>query len=166
MGKKNRNIASAIPSHSTATCVFLLFKTLHSSTRPEAEPMPLKLIVILLGSCLLAGCGDGIRPREAVTGTLTLAGKPVENALVAFIPDDPENESAIAKTDVNGHFSLTTITSGDGAMAGTYKIEVTKYASQASETSVLNKKYSQASTSGLTATIPPGGTTVDLVLTK
>lgn len=78
---------------------------------------------------LVIGCGgNGNPPTENVSGTVTLDGNPVEGATVAFIPDDSANgKPAVGRTDASGKFKLTSFESGDGAMLGSYKIQVDKY---------------------------------------
>ncbi len=73
------------------------------------------------------GCGESNPPTENVTGVVTLDGKPVEGATITFTADDPEGEPATGKSGVDGKYTLTTFTSGDGAMAGSYKITVKKF---------------------------------------
>jgi hypothetical protein len=54
-------------------------------------------------------------------------GKPVEGALVSFVPDDSKSRSAVGTTDAQGNFKLTTEVNGDGALPGSYKISITKW---------------------------------------
>lgn len=61
-----------------------------------------------------------------VTGTVTLDGKPVPGAAVAFSPNDAKGRAASGMTDVDGKFKLTTMVAGDGALAGSYKVAITK----------------------------------------
>jgi hypothetical protein len=76
---------------------------------------------------LLIGC-SGSSPTEKVSGVVTLDGTPVEAAAVTFVPDDPATgKSAAGITDKDGKFTLTTFVGGDGALPGSYKIQVSKY---------------------------------------
>jgi hypothetical protein len=74
------------------------------------------------------GCGSGAAKLYKVSGKITLDGQPVSAANVQFEPVDPSTgqKSASGRTGSDGTFSLTTNTSGDGAMAGKYKVTVTK----------------------------------------
>lgn len=89
------------------------------------------LIVGSLALALFVGCGESNPPTEKVTGTVTLDGTPVEGATVTFVPDDPAIRPATGKTGADGTYTLTSFVAGDGAMAGSYKIKVTKFPSSA-----------------------------------
>lgn len=71
----------------------------------------------------LAGCAGGRKPTK-VEGTVTLDGKPVSGATVSFLPLDVGGRPANGRTDQDGHFRLTTIEPGDGALPGEYKVSV------------------------------------------
>ena len=63
-----------------------------------------------------------------MSGTITLKGKPVEGAIVAFTPVTPDlGIPASGVTDATGVYKLTTRSSGDGAAAGKYNVTVAKY---------------------------------------
>src|SRR5687767_5188166 len=87
-------------------------------------PMRLVGLTVLLGAT--AGC-DGRRTPVAVSGTVTLDGKPVEGATVTFhlVGDDTEGRPATGQTDKTGTFRLTT-GGEDGARPGEYKVVVVK----------------------------------------
>jgi hypothetical protein len=61
-----------------------------------------------------------------VTGTVTLDGKPVEGATISFVPDGDSSLSASGLTDASGNFRLTSVSPGDGAVPGKYKVTVSK----------------------------------------
>jgi hypothetical protein len=85
------------------------------------------LFWLLLGAIALVGCGESDSlPTVSVNGTVTLGGKPLEGAVVAFTPTGAEGQSASGTTDASGRYSLTTRTS-DGAIPGDYKVTITKY---------------------------------------
>ncbi|MDR3110908.1 MAG: carboxypeptidase-like regulatory domain-containing protein, partial [Planctomycetaceae bacterium] len=55
-------------------------------------------------------------------------------AAVTLIPDreggtaeDAEQRNALATTDANGHFVMTTLDPNDGVYPGKYRVQVTKY---------------------------------------
>ncbi|MEZ6130999.1 MAG: hypothetical protein R3C59_20200 [Planctomycetaceae bacterium] len=139
-------------------------------------------------SCLLAsflpGCGSGADVPElaAVTGTVTLKGAPLPDAMVTFVPE--KGPVAIGMTDGSGKFSLRTGRL-DGAVLGQHKVSVqldqggsevvaptgdlndpeqlTKYYEQSmkereetEEKSLLPEKYGNVATSGLTFQVSGG----------
>jgi hypothetical protein len=83
----------------------------------------------VLAVALLAtgpGCG-GKGKLVPVEGLVKLDGKPVAGATVCFLPDG-EGRSANGLTGSDGVFRLTTLTTGDGAAPGSYKVLITKEA--------------------------------------
>jgi len=69
----------------------------------------------------LTGCSN--RPETApVVGSVTLAGKPLEEGRIMFYPD--EGRPAVGAVE-NGRYELTTFDSGDGAVLGTHRVTVT-----------------------------------------
>lgn len=142
-------------------------------------------LVALIG---MLGCGRGGAqrpPTHAVSGVVTLGGKPLADAVVTFRPLGGQ-QPANGTTDAAGTYSLTTFSAGDGAMAGDYAVAIMKYeapapvAASADEDSyvpptgqlpapknVLDKKYADTKSSGLTATVAAGpGNTIDFELKK
>ena len=81
----------------------------------------------VVGACtaLVAGCGSGLAP---VQGIVTLDGKPLPNASVLFISQEPGGQDASGFTDAHGVFQLSTYRPGDGALPGAqpgrYKVTV------------------------------------------
>lgn len=85
--------------------------------------------VVLFCCCLfVAGCGSGKSQTLPVSGSIkTKDGKPCDNALVVFHPQETERVNApkpFAKTDAQGNFIITTEVEGDGALAGKYGVTV------------------------------------------
>ncbi len=74
----------------------------------------------------LVGCQESPPPVFKTFGTITLNGKPVDGAMIVFQSDDPALKPATGRSDQLGNFKLTTNESADGAMAGTFKVRVTK----------------------------------------
>src|SRR5438046_2180107 len=78
-----------------------------------------RLYFAMLASCLLlaqAGCGGAGGKPVKVEGVVTLDGKPLDRALVSFIPVAQGGHQANGQTGLDGTFHLTTYTSGDGAL--------------------------------------------------
>jgi hypothetical protein len=75
----------------------------------------------------LAGCGggedtgDGLA-REAVSGTVTLDGKPLSGAVIQFVPNDPNTPGGTSAEIGDGKFELPV---GQGPVAGTYRVVIT-----------------------------------------
>lgn len=71
--------------------------------------------------CAMTGCGASLVP---VSGTVTLDDKPLANATVMFVHENPGGRDAHGITNDQGAFTLTTQRPGDGAFPGSYKITV------------------------------------------
>jgi hypothetical protein len=72
---------------------------------------------------IISGCQQS--DTVAVTGTVTMKGQPVDKAEVVFNPKKGRFASGV--TDSQGHFSLSTAKSGDGAMPGEYTVTLGEY---------------------------------------
>jgi hypothetical protein len=86
--------------------------------------LPLVAFPVLL---CYAGCGadDGLGRRYAVTGKVTYKGAPVAKARISLVPIGTDSTARGAHGEVdNGTFSLTTMSPGDGALPGEYKVTV------------------------------------------
>lgn len=127
---------------------------------------------------LASGCGGSGRPNLVeATGTVKLDGKPIEQAMVSFMPD-PETATdykrpSIAVTDANGKFTLGTYDKTDGAPKGKFIVVIQKrepvgklpdnYDEEQPEKFnvryrlVVPRKYSNPKTSGLRAEITSSG---------
>ena len=129
---------------------------------------PTALVAVVV-TAALAGCGKGQGARVTVypaEGQVLWQGKPLAGAMVVFSPQPPSKEKgragAMAHTDANGRFHLTTFAAGDGAAEGEYAVVVTY--SPAVKTAegwtpgpnVLPPKYANAKTTDLRATIAKG----------
>ena len=112
----------------------------------------------VLGSFSLAGCGDSHPATIDVTGQVLHNGQPVEGANVVFTPDGP---LATGMTDAQGKFTLRTFSEGDGAIAGTHRVTITKNVPGPSTpenpyptvTNMLPPEYARPDSSGLTADV-------------
>jgi hypothetical protein len=80
----------------------------------------------------LQGCGG--RSYAPVSGTVTLDGKPVPNAVVTFVPlpepgSHDAGDSASGKTNEKGEYTLKTYTPKgwrDGAQVGKHKVSISQ----------------------------------------
>lgn len=86
-------------------------------------------LLFSLSLALLVGCGSdsGLPKTYKVSGTVKQGGKPVDGALVTFLPSVQGAKPAIGSTNANGEFKLSTFGPSDGAVAGDYKITITKF---------------------------------------
>lgn len=82
----------------------------------------LRLIPLAAGA-FVVGCGSNYPETVAVTGTVTIDGKPVPEAIVTFLPTDGRR-SGTGYTDSNGRFELTTFAPDDGAVPGSHEVAV------------------------------------------
>jgi len=147
-------------------------------TLKEITSLPLFGVALLLATGLLAiGCGPstGHLPKTVpAAGILTLDGKPVDGAQVVLVADSQGATGAFGATDANGRFSLRAFEEKDGAIPGSYKVQVSKtILTNLDPAAAANldggkpirndygvpPKYTGFETSGLTATIPDSGTT-------
>ena len=96
--------------------------------------VPWVLLVALL--VVVPGCGG---PKfAAVSGRVTLNGKPLANATVSFQPIATEGSSnpgpgSAAKTDANGAYTLETSTGQSGAVVGQHRVIISALESQVGE---------------------------------
>jgi hypothetical protein len=91
-----------------------------------------RLLVLLLLLPLLAGCGGG--GVAAVSGRVTLDGRPLANAAVLFQPvsaagNNNPGPGSTGVTDADGRYTLT-ITGKEqrGAVVGKHKVRITMMA--------------------------------------
>ncbi|MCL2622451.1 MAG: DUF4198 domain-containing protein [Planctomycetaceae bacterium] len=106
---------------------------------------PLIPVTFLLAGLSFAGCNSGLR-TEYVEGIVTLEDKPLEGALVTFIPASGGTARVAAgTTDARGRFTLTTAEGGKagrGTTEGDYKVTIAK---RAPETTKQNQEIAAAS---------------------
>lgn len=80
---------------------------------------------VLLVTTAISGCGRGLPATAPVEGIVLLDGQPVAKASVVFVAKDG-GRTGSGETDEDGHFSLTTFETDDGALVGTHSVCVTK----------------------------------------
>lgn len=125
---------------------------------------------------LLVGCSDdkwlADRPEPvSAAGTVLYNDQPVEGAVVTFVPQGHQH-AASARTDADGQFSMRTFGDMEGAVPGEYIVTVMKVerssagpsptsddavVPEPTETWLLPGRYSNAATSGLTASVSEEG---------
>ncbi len=83
-------------------------------------------IAVLLLPVLIGGCSGDSGPKTVkASGVVIYKGQPVADASVAFLGDGTVRP-AVALTDEDGEFVLTTSRSGDGAVPGVHTVTVSK----------------------------------------
>ena len=70
----------------------------------------------------LAGCGSG-SGLASVSGTVTLDGSPLPDALVSFYPE--EGRFSSGTTDSSGHYVLDYTADEQGAVVGKHTVKIT-----------------------------------------
>ena len=83
--------------------------------------------MLAIACCIAAvacvGCGESGPPLGQVSGTVTMDGAPLANALVTFTPE-AGGRGSMGKTDANGKYELAFVDS-KGALIGAHKVSVT-----------------------------------------
>ncbi len=109
-----------------------------------------------LGLALMLGCGaepDKIKV-VAVTGTVTLDGQPLDDAMVSFLPQTAQGVAAAATTDAKGRYSLQTAgVRKQGAAPGEYKVIIMK--TEVKQLRTEEEALSQVKSQGPMAMPPP-----------
>jgi hypothetical protein len=90
---------------------------------------PIVTRTLLLAPMLIyfVGCSadDGLGSRYSVSGTVKYKGAPVPKATINFSPSGKDTAKPGASgTVTDGNFTLTTLTPGDGALPGEYKVTI------------------------------------------
>jgi len=127
--------------------------------------------LIVVGFALMPlGCRDDAarKPTFAVTGKVTLDGKPAASASVVFHPVGavgPADVKPHGTVNTDGTYTLSTYGGSDGAPAGDYLVTVQLWlAGQRSDEAPSNRldsKYATHETTPLKATVAAGPTAVE-----
>lgn len=89
----------------------------------RATPQLLLPSLILL-LCALSGCGSSGPEVGEVTGTVTLDGKPLPNAVLTFKSQAPNGTTSMGVTGPDGKYTLMFTTDRSGAMLGKHDVEI------------------------------------------
>lgn len=87
-------------------------------------PMNGALVLWGLWALFFVGCGGPSGDMGAVSGTVTLDGEPLPNAVVEYSPLEPELKPAYGKTDESGYYTLMSSRSQEGAKIGEYEVRI------------------------------------------
>lgn len=81
----------------------------------------MRTLILASFACLAVGCG-GDTGLTRVSGTVTLDGKPVNNAVLTFVPTG-SGEAGAASTNPEGKY-VATSKGGVGLMPGKYSVKI------------------------------------------
>lgn len=71
---------------------------------------------------IVAGCGGGDPlQRQAISGTVTFKGQPLDKGTIEFLPADPQGKGMGGATIANGQFSLP---AAQGLLPGRYRVQI------------------------------------------
>lgn len=95
----------------------------------KKQQLDITVILAICGMLLLNGCGSGA-PSDTpdmgtVTGTVTLDGAPLKEALVQFSPES--GRGSVATTDEAGNYELIYTDSLMGAKVGKHIVRITTF---------------------------------------
>ena len=122
-------------------------------------------LLLAAGVLLLApGCGKSGSKPVHVSGTVMIDGKPLAGGFIRVVPEGGRPSGGQIGSD--GRFTLGCLTTDDGCLTGTHKVEVQGFESL-SETRrkwLAPRKYASTGTSGLTVDIdgPTDAMKIDL----
>jgi hypothetical protein len=115
-------------------------------------------------ACLLlaGGCTrTELPPLGTVTGTVTLDGRPLADAVVAFTPEGP-GRTSLGTTDAAGRYRLTYLRDIAGANPGRHVVRITTASVDEGRREILPATYHRRSS--LEAQVEPGDNTIDFAL--
>ncbi len=130
----------------------------------------LRILTLALAAGFAAGCGGGDAVRLPTSGTphpvrgkLTVpAGKSIAGAKVNLVPDGFAGPTPTGEVKADGSFELTSVTAGDGAADGSYKVKIDPPPGVPLAKTVIPGRFADEDSSGLkvvikadTAEIPP-----------
>jgi len=134
-----------------------------------------RAVLVMLVTTLLGGCGRAVTstpvlPKYEVKGKVLQAdGKPLTSGKIEFFPKSPEAQSASGPIDSDGSYSLGSITPGEGAVVGEYRVTVTPLTPEKgakSKTPPFPDKYKDETTTDLTAKVEAKPNSFDFTLKK
>ncbi|HVJ86262.1 MAG TPA: hypothetical protein VM452_11500 [Caulifigura sp.] len=127
-----------------------------------------RVLSLVVGLCLVAGCGDG-RPQTApVSGKVIYNGEPLKTGTVMFLSNTPNMPYATGEIGPDGVYKMKTFEDGDGAVLGSHRVSISAVEvpnpAVPEARSLLPSKYSTDATSGLTAEVKEGENVIDFTL--
>jgi hypothetical protein len=138
-------------------------------------------LVLTIFVLMITGCGSDGPEFVPVSGTVTLNGKPISEAVVTFVPKQ-DGKPAMGFTDEQGLFSLSTSEVDNGAIVGSYYATVTSLDGNAvhvdaqglstgirvrpRQKSILPRRYALFGTSGLSYEVQADMEPISIELTS
>ena len=80
--------------------------------------------VVVLALVFICGCGGS--QSQPVSGIVTMDEKPLAGVKVIFAPAEGGRRNSVGKTDETGAYSLVYTVRDNGAIAGKYKVLISK----------------------------------------
>ena len=91
-------------------------------------------------------CGCGATQTQPVSGIVTMDEKPLAGVKVIFAPAEGGRRNSVGKTDETGAYSLVYTVRDNGAIAGKYKVLISKKKTvKEREVETLPTKYNRKS---------------------
>jgi hypothetical protein len=137
----------------------------HSAMRYANPPHCFAVAVAIM---LLPGCSD----RLTVTGSVKFAdGTPLDEGMVICEKKEgKEIVQARGQLSKDGRFRLGTFAPGDGVSPGHYRVLVVPrgltQAEMSAQGPIIDPKYSNYATSGITFEVKSGANSLDITVTK
>lgn len=97
---------------------------MHVVMMPLATVSRTLALCVVLAVSAVVGCGGTTIPRGAVEGTVTLAGKPLEEGVIRFVPTDGTTGPMVETTIRNGRYALA---KQSGPCIGTQRVEIVAF---------------------------------------
>ncbi len=133
----------------------------------------LRLAALAGAVACCTGCGSDNRQTHPASGTVSFGGKPAKGVVVTLIPADaqtlPLTGYPRGEVDADGRFTLTTLSPGDGAPAGEYKLtlrwpvdlagkakSLAEAQGEGGDADKLKSRYADPKTTPWSVTIKPG----------
>lgn len=135
-------------------------------TMLEPERVGILASLMLAAFCVCAGCSRSGLGK--VSGTVTLDGEPLPDALVEFVPTGGDGGLSFGRTDSNGDYYLMLSRTAEGATPGEYKVRITTrdVVDDGGQERWIDEKVPSKynSNTELLATVEPGSNTIDFDL--
>ncbi len=128
-------------------------------------PTTFAVLFSLTSVVLISGCGDGRPTRVPVSGRVTIDGEPLTHGFIRFIPTG--SRMSVGQLDDQGRFQLSCFEGGDGAVLGEHRIVILSQ-EPLGQTQIkwhAPRKYTAASSSGLTEIIEGPTDSIEIELT-